>query len=78
MELFEVKIQNESSYVYVLSVYRGPSGNFSSFMLKMEVPKSLYTLKTEFIICGDFNIDYITDNYKKNQLNSLLNSYNFF
>jgi hypothetical protein len=48
-------------------------------MLKMEeVLKSLYTLKTEFIICGDFNIDYLTDNYKKNQLNSLLNSYNLF
>jgi exonuclease III len=43
-----------------------------------EVLKSLYTPKTEFIICGDFNIDYLTDNYKKNQLNSHLNSYNLF
>jgi hypothetical protein len=67
IELCAVRIQNESSYIYVLSVY--PSGNFSNFMLKMdEVLKSLYTLKTEFIICGDFNIDYLMDNYKKNNL----------
>jgi exonuclease III len=30
-----------------------------------EVLKSLYKIKTKFIICGDFNIDYLTDNYKK-------------
>jgi hypothetical protein len=48
-------------------------------MLKMdEVLKSLYTLKTEFILCGDFNIDYLMDNYKKKQLSSLLNTYNLF
>jgi hypothetical protein len=34
--------------------------------------------KVEFIICGDFNIDYLTDNYRKSQLNSLLNSFNLF
>jgi hypothetical protein len=79
IELCAVKIQNGSSYVYVLSVYRVPSGNFIKFLFKMdEVLKSLYTLKIEFIICGDFNIDYLTDNYRKNQLNSPLNSYNLF
>lgn len=76
IELCAVKIQNESSHVYVSSVYRAPSGNF---MLKLdEVLKSLYKLKTEFIMCGDFNTDYLTDNCRKNQLNSLLNSYNLF
>jgi hypothetical protein len=73
IELCAVKIQNESSYFYMLSVYRAHSGNFSNFMLKMDgVLKSLYTPKTEFITCGDFNVDYLTDNYKKNQLNSLI------
>jgi hypothetical protein len=48
-------------------------------MYKMDkILKSLYKLKTEFIICGDFNIDYLTDNCRKSQLNSLLNSYNLF
>jgi hypothetical protein len=40
--------------------------------------RSLYSSKIEFIICGDFNIDYLTDSYRKSQLNSLLNSYNLF
>jgi hypothetical protein len=79
IEICAVRIQNESSYIYVLSVYRAPSGNFNNFMLKMdEVLKSLYTLKTEFILCDDFNIDYLMDNYEKKQLSSLLNTYNLF
>jgi hypothetical protein len=50
IELCAVRIQNESSYIYVLSVYRAPSGNFNNIMIKMdEVLKSLYTLKVEFI-----------------------------
>jgi hypothetical protein len=79
IELCAVKIQNESSCVYVLSAYRAPSHNFSTFLLKMnEVLISLCTLKIEFIIYGDFNIDYLMDNYRKNQLNDLLYSYNLF
>jgi hypothetical protein len=64
-EISAVKIQNESLSLYILSVYRAPAGNF---MLEMEeVLKSLYTFKTEFIICGGFNTDYLTNNYRKNQ-----------
>lgn len=33
---------------------------------------------TEFIICGDININYLVDTYRKSQLNSLLISYNLF
>jgi hypothetical protein len=66
IELCAVRIQNELSYIYVLSLYRAPSGNFSNFLFQMdEMLNSLYTLKIEFIICGEFNIDYLTDNYKK-------------
>jgi endonuclease/exonuclease/phosphatase family metal-dependent hydrolase len=43
-----------------------------------EALKSLFKLKTEIIICGDFNIDYLTDNYKNVNLIFLLNSYNLF
>lgn len=35
-------------------------------MFKMnEILKSLYKLKTKFIICGDVNIDYLTDDCRK-------------
>jgi hypothetical protein len=32
----------------------------------------------EFIICGDFNIDYLRNTQRKNQLNYLLTTYNLF
>jgi hypothetical protein len=32
----------------------------------------------EFLICGDFNINYLNDTLRKNQLNSLLTTYNLF
>jgi exonuclease III len=78
-EVCAVKIQCESSHICIFSVYRAPSGNFTHFMYKMDkILKSLYSLNPEFIICGDFNIDYLTDIYRKSQLNSLLNSCNLF
>jgi exonuclease III len=65
IELYAVKIQCGSFHIYVLSVYRAPSGNFINFMQKIdEVLKSLYKLKTKFIICGDFNTDYLPDKKK--------------
>jgi endonuclease/exonuclease/phosphatase family metal-dependent hydrolase len=67
IELCAIKIQCGSFHMYVLS------GNFTNFMQKMdEALKSLYKLKTEIIICGDFNIDYITDNYKKINLSPII------
>jgi exonuclease III len=60
IEVCAAKIQCESSHICIFSVYRAPSGNFTHFMYKMDkILKSLYSLKTECIICGDFNIDYL-------------------
>jgi exonuclease III len=79
IELCSVKIKLDSSYIYILSVYRAPSSNFSYFMHKMDkILRLLYNTKTEYIICGDFNIYYLIDNCRKSQFNSLLNSYNLF
>jgi exonuclease III len=79
IELCTIKIQSGLSFIYILSVYRAPSGNFTNFIHKMDkILRSLCSSKIEFIVCGDFNIDYLTDNSRKSQLNSLLNSYNLF
>jgi endonuclease/exonuclease/phosphatase family metal-dependent hydrolase len=37
---------------------------------------SLYQPKMEFIICGDINIDFLSDSTKKRQFSHLLDSYN--
>jgi hypothetical protein len=79
IELCSIKIQSHSSYIYILAVYRAPTGKFTYFLHEMDkLLRSLYNSKIEFIICGDFNVDYLTDNCRKSQLNSLLNSYNLF
>jgi hypothetical protein len=38
----------------------------------------LYSDTTEIIICGDFNINYLQDNTKKQQSDSFLASYNLY
>jgi hypothetical protein len=40
--------------------------------------KYLYNPKSEFLICGDRNINYLNENNQKKQLNSLLRIYNLF
>jgi endonuclease/exonuclease/phosphatase family metal-dependent hydrolase len=58
-------------------MYRSPSGNFYQFLKLFDTMlMSLYQPKTEFIICGDINIDYLSDSSKKRQLSQLLDSYN--
>jgi hypothetical protein len=38
--------------------------------------KYLYNPKSEFLICGDINIDYLGESNRKKQMNSLLTTYN--
>jgi exonuclease III len=66
-EVCAIELQYESSHICIFSVYGAPSGNVTHFLYKMEkILKSLYSIKAEFIICGDSSIDYLTDNYRKN------------
>jgi len=51
--------------------------NFHQFLKLFEIMlMSLYRTKTEFVICGDVNIDYLPDSYRKQQLSQLFDSYN--
>jgi hypothetical protein len=65
--------------IYIFFIYRAPTGKFSHFLRKLgAILRLLYSCKSEFFICGDFNINYLTDTHRKNQLNSLLILYNLF
>jgi hypothetical protein len=58
-------------------MYRAPSGDINEFLQKLDaILKYLYSPKSEFIICGDININYLTENNRKPQINSLLKTYN--
>jgi hypothetical protein len=64
------------SYV-VVCVYRSPTGNLSYFLEQLELLLNrIYKLSSEIILCGDFNINYLYDNPRKDELDSLLASFN--
>ena len=63
--------------IYVLTLYRALSDNFSFFLLKLDtILQLLYTPTLHIIIFGDININYLTESEKKSQLDNLLLSYN--
>ena len=54
-------------------VYRAPTGNFNLFLNRLDDSfKSVYRANLNLILCGDINIDYLTENDRKRQLNSVL------
>jgi exonuclease III len=61
----------------VSSVYGSPSGNFDSFIMRLEERLNiLFQNQVNLVICGDFNVNFRTNNTKKYKITSLLGSYN--
>ena len=59
-----------------MAVYRAPNGNFNLFLNRLDdIIKTLHKVALQLIICGDINIDYLTDNDKKRQLDAVLLTY---
>ena len=77
IKICAILLTNSGYEIYILSVYRAPSGNFSHFLKKLElILNYLYKSNTRLILCGDFNVNYLTDNNMKNYLDTLLATYN--
>ena len=74
LEIVAVKLKLALKSVIVLCVYRAPGGNLEYFLNQLDsILNSLEKPKTEHILCGDLNINYIGTNNKKTQLENLLN-----
>jgi exonuclease III len=79
MEACAVKCKFLSSIFCILAIYRSPSSNFSLFITQLEtVIKKIYKPNLQMLVCGDFNINYLVDNNKKQQLNYMLQSFNLY
>jgi exonuclease III len=68
-------IQLDSSYnkVCILTIYRLPKGNFKNYLKQLDlILHKLYNHKYNIIICGDVNVNYLSDNRDKSQLNMVL------
>jgi hypothetical protein len=67
-KVFEVcgmKIIINNRKLCVLCLYRAPDGDISQFIEQLDSTLSyLVSFKLEPIICGDTNIDYLSENHK--------------
>jgi hypothetical protein len=73
-----VKITLLTAMIYVICIYRSPTGNFVRYIKGIgTIPSQLSKPNIEIIICGDININYLDENcYKHQQLDALLATYN--
>ena len=66
IEVCVLKLKSTFFNVCITAVYRASNGNFNLFLNRLDdIIKTLYKANLQFIICGDINIDYLTDNDKK-------------
>jgi hypothetical protein len=72
-----VELETEASKLIMLSLYRAPTGDFNQFIKNLDdTLEYLYKPKPEFLIYGDINTNYLIESNRKNQLSSLLTTYN--
>jgi len=76
IEACMIKLTSTLHNILIMTVYRAPSGNFNLFLKKLDdVLKSLYRADLKVIICGDININYLTEGDRKSQLDAMLLTY---
>jgi hypothetical protein len=77
VEICAVKIESNGLRLVIVCLYRSPSGDFCQFLNLLEqVLLFLYTPFIEFLICGDFNVDYLLNDNRKQQLSVVFNTFN--
>jgi hypothetical protein len=64
-------------HLYILGIYRVPAGNFNKILTWLEkIIMRIYDTKSDFIICGDFSINYLHNDSNRHELDTLLMTYN--
>jgi len=77
IEVCAVRLKITPIQLIILAIYRSPSGNFTNFFKKLDsILNKWYSNKTGFMICGDININYLEKCNKRQQLDTLLQTYN--
>jgi exonuclease III len=76
-EICAIKIHFNAKSACIIAIYRAPAANFDLFISKLDaILRKLYTVTTEYIICGDININYLVGSDTKSRLEALLKTYN--
>jgi hypothetical protein len=66
LEICAVKLEFNGRVLIIVCLYRSPAGGFYQFLHLLE--QALLFLdrpSTEFLVCGDFNVDYLLKSNKK-------------
>ena len=72
-----LNFKTTSLSLYITAVHRAPTGNCNLFLNRLDDSvRSIYRANLNLILCGDINIDYLTENDRKRQLDSMLLTYN--
>ena len=59
IEVCAAQINIRNHFIILLCIYRFSSGDFGEFVVQLDlILKYLYKPKVEFIICGDFNVNF--------------------
>ena len=75
---FEVSITELVDYRYIIvCVYRSPDGNFWIFLKKLElIIQKIQSRNKKPILCGNWNLNFMVNNKRLQELQNLLESYN--
>ena len=77
IEICMLNLNTTSFRLHIMAVYRAPTGDFNLLLNRLDDSiKSIYKTNLNLILCGDINIDYLSENDKKKQLDSVLQTYN--
>ena len=77
IEACALKIETTLFNAIIIAIYRTPNGNFNLFLSSLDnIIRSLFKVGVKLIICGDINVNYLTDSDKKRKLDVILLTYN--
>jgi exonuclease III len=77
LEICTIQIELMTNQLIIICVYRASCGDFHQFLRLLDlILLSVYKPKTEFVICGDINVNYLSFSDRKLQLSQLLGTYN--
>jgi exonuclease III len=68
IEACAVWVNNDSSRICILSVYRSPYSNYEIFLIKLQLILQKLCKSKAKVICGDINVNYMESCLKKVKL----------
>ena len=78
-EICALRLHILSNSFTIICIYRSPTGNLYYFLNQLKsILNKIHKSSKEIILCGDLNINYLTDTSKKHLLDSLLASFNLY